>query len=229
MRKGRRRFVLSLGLLFGLQTQLCVQAASSSSAQTLYGQALKRKRAGQCDLALPGFEQAIAMARAAQDVSLILRILRHRGECYQYQGNYPLAWLDFAYGRLQTPEEARFYEALGWLSIFEGHYALARQQLEQAQRLAPDNLWVRLNLGWTYYLQGQQTEAFVLWQPLQTLKHGMYRQALRREVEQLQALPTVRQGRPDFDPLLRWLDEPVREGGPESTGAMSESTHYEFR
>ena len=110
--------------------------------------------------------------------------------------------MDFAYGRLQTPEEARFYEALGWLSIFEGHYALARQQLEQAQRLVPDNLWVRLNLGWTYYLQGQQTEAFAVWLPFKILKHGMYRQALRREVEQLQALPTVRQGRPDFDPLM---------------------------
>lgn len=163
-------------------------------------QARQYKAAGQCAAALPWFDKALAVALRDKDRSQQLTVLRLRGECYQYTGDFALAWLDLAYGRQLAPKEARFYEGLGWLAIFQGAYATAEAYLRQAQTLEPDNAWVQLNLGWAHYLQGQLPQAQTLWQPLWS--QPRYHKALQREIQQLQDLgiPEAR-----FLPLKAWL------------------------
>jgi tetratricopeptide (TPR) repeat protein len=163
---------------------------AAQSPSQLYSQALELKKSQRCDLALPVFSQAMQTTRSAQDKALELLVLRHRGECYQYQGDYALAWLDLAYGQLLAPEKALFYEALGWLAIFEGDYDTAQGQLKQAELIEPQNPWVQLNLGWAYYLKGDTVPAFKLWTPLLQNPQNIYREALQREIVLLQSHTT---------------------------------------
>lgn len=161
--------------------------APVTSAES-YPQAMQLKKSRRCDLALPVFDLAMQSARRSGSRELELQVLRHRGECYQYQGDYALAWLDLAYGQLLVPEQATFYEALGWLAIFEGHYQTAQSHLERAQLISPQDPWVQLNLGWAYYLQGHTAPALTLWKPLLQYRQPLYRQALKREIKLLQNL-----------------------------------------
>ncbi len=184
-------------LAFLLQGQGLAEPVSQSDALK---QARQYKAAGQCAAALPWFNKALEAALRDNDRSQQLTVLRLRGECYQYEGDFALAWLDLAYGRHLAPAEARFYEGLGWLAIFQGTYATAEAHLRQAQALAPDNAWVQLNLGWAHYLQGQLPQARSLWQPLWS--QPRYHKALQREMQQLQDL-----GIPEdsFEALQAWL------------------------
>ena len=182
----RKLWAVKAGVGIFIGTASVASTASAQPQPTPYLEAMQLKRSQRCDMALPLFNVAMHAARSGQDRELELKVLRHRGECCQYQGDYALAWLDLAYGRSLAPEKALFYEALGWLAIFEGHYSMAQNHLKQAQRLEPDNPWVQLNLGWSYYLQGDIAPAFTLWEPLIQSPQSIYRQALQRETTLLQ-------------------------------------------
>ncbi len=131
------------------------------------------------------FAQQIEQAHERQNKETLLHGLRHRAEIYQYQGNYPLAWLDLAYGELLAPEDVRFKEGLGWLAIFRGRYLQAVTYLQTAEALAPQNPWVQLNLGWAYYLSGQEKKALRLWAPFLTDKNSKYYRALQKDKQRL--------------------------------------------
>lgn len=199
---------LILGLTLMMPTPVIAAALQSSSSTQSYQQALKHKKEQRCDLALPYFEAAMRAIHNGFDSALELKILRHRGECYQYQGDYALAWLDLSYGRCLLPEDALFYEALGWLAIFTGDYSIAQGHLEHAQHLSPDNPWVKLNLGWAYYFQGQTQRAAKLWMPLLQSPQPTYRQALQQEIQLLQVAHQT-QGliRVSFDGVSKLLKE----------------------
>lgn len=94
-----------------------------------------------------------------------LRALRLRGEAYQYLGELELAWLNLQYGLLLDPHNVSLHEGLGWLAIFQKDYREAQLRLRQASALAPENLWVQLNLGLSYYLDQQHEKAFAIWEP----------------------------------------------------------------